>query len=163
MAAKVLVELRDDLHVGQISEGEQVVHHAYRIANAQTVPGDQLHNGFVLGNPIRTRKHFAISQEEIAVVHESKPRQTKTSSCRSLERPARKQFVELIVDVRMTDDFAAGVGQEQSLHDPEFFVRVQLQRIRRLVRMPAQKFQQLFVAALAHRLTQLGHLLHGLG
>ena len=84
-------------------------------------------------------EHFAILQEEIAVVHQRERRQTKASSRRCLERPAREQFVELIVDVRMTDDFAACVGQEQSLDDPEFFVGIQFQGIRRLVRMPAQE------------------------
>ena len=69
----------------------------------------------------------------------------------------------MIVDVRMTDDFAAGIGQEQSFNDPEFFAGVLLKSIRqRPIRMVPEDFEKILVAALAYRLTQLGHLLHGL-
>ena len=63
----------------------------------------------------------------------------------------------------MTDDLAAGVGQEQAFNDPEFLASVRLHEIcRELVWVTAQKLQQFFVTALTNCLTQPGHLLHGL-
>ena len=163
LAAKILIELRDDLLVGEVYEGEKIVNHAYGVADTQAVFRSQCDDGLVLGNPIGSAKHFAIFKEEITVVHQSKCGKTEASAGRCLERPARKQFVELIVDVRMTDDFAAGIGQEQSFNDPEFFAGVLLKSIRqRPIRMVPEDFEKILVAALAYRLTQLGHLLHGL-
>ncbi len=69
----------------------------------------------------------------------------------------------MIVDVRMTDDFAAGIGQEQSFNDPEFFVGVLPKSIRqRPIRMVTEDFEKILVAAFAYCLTQLCHLLHRL-
>jgi len=144
LAAKILIELRDDLLLGEICEGEKIVNHAYGVADTQAPFRSQCDDGLVLGNPIRSAKHFAILKEEITIVHQSKCGKTKTSSGRRLERPARKQFVELIVDVRMTDDFAAGIGQEQSFNDPEFFAGVLLKSIRqRPIRMVPEDFEKI--------------------
>src|SRR5579863_6481718 len=127
--AKIIVELDYDLFVREISEREEIVNHAYRVADAQAVFRGQRNDGFVLGNPIGTGNHLTILQEEISVIHQSKCWKTKTSASRRLESPARQQFIELVVDVRMADDFAAGIGQEQPFNDPEFFV-VRLNSIR---------------------------------
>ena len=113
--------------------------------------------------PIGTREHLAVFQEEIAVIHQSKRRKTEASARSCLEGPAREQFVELIVDVRMTNDLTAGIGQEQAFNDPEFLVPVLVHEVcGKLVRMPAQELQQFLIAALSNCLTQLRHLLHRL-
>src|SRR6266403_5557540 len=129
LAAKILIKLRDDLLVREVHKGEKIVNHANGVADTQAAFRGQCNDGFMLGNPIGSAKYFAIFEEEIAVVHQSQCRKTEASAGRCLERPARKQFVELIVDVRMTDDFAAGIGQEQSFNDPEFFAGVLLKSI----------------------------------
>src|ERR1700735_490686 len=102
-------------------------------------------------------------QKEVAVVHEGECRQAKSSSCRYSESPSRKQLVELIIDVRVTDDVTARVSDKQSFNNVEFFVVVLLETIRHgPARMPAQDFQQLLVAPLTYRPTQLAYLIHRL-
>src|SRR5271156_2719995 len=108
-------------------------------------------------------KHIAILQKEVAVVHKGEGRQTKSSSCRYSKCPSRKHLVELIVDVRMTDDVTARISHKQSFNDVEFFVVVLVETIRqRPVRMPAQDFQQLLVASFTYRPTELAYLVHRL-
>ena len=81
----------------------------------------------MLGNPVGARDHLAIFQKEVSVVHQCKCRQTEASSGRQFERPAGKKFVQLIVDVRMTNDLAARVGQQQAFDDSEFFATILVQ------------------------------------
>src|SRR5579862_2177291 len=87
--AKIIVELGYDLFVREISEREEIVDHAYRIADAQAVFRGQRNDGFVLGNPVGPRDHLAVLQEEISVVHQSKCWKPKTPASRRLESPAR--------------------------------------------------------------------------
>ena len=60
LAAKIFIELRDDLLVGKIYEGEKIINHAYGVADTQAVFRSQCDDGLVLSNPIGSAKHFAI-------------------------------------------------------------------------------------------------------
>src|SRR6266849_4508448 len=129
LPAKALSQLSFDLTVRKILKRQEIVEHSYRIADAQTPPGCQRHDGFVLWRPIRPVEDHAVFQKKVAIVHKRERRQTETSSRRDPECPPCEQFVELVVDVRMPDDMSAGIGQEQSFYDVEFIVVRLLQTI----------------------------------
>src|SRR6185312_10182183 len=90
---------------------QQVLTHADGIADAQATAGLKRRDGLVFRNPVGSRIQPSIVDDEVAVICKGIGRQTKASSCRGLEGPAREQTVELVVDVGIADDMAAGICQ----------------------------------------------------
>ncbi len=139
LSVQVFGEPHAQLRRRHVLDRQEIFKHADRVAHAEPARGGECRGDrLVLWHPVGPRINTALVDDQVSVVRQSKSRQTEPAAGCGFERPACKQFVQLIVDVRMTDDFAACVGQEQSLNDPEFFVWVLLISVRqRAVRMPA--------------------------
>src|SRR6185437_12358979 len=126
--------------------------HADGISNAEAALGLEFHNGLLFGDPVGPRVQFSIVDKEVSVVGQCICRQAKSSSSRRFEGPASKQTVELVVDVGIADDIAAGISQQCAFHNPDLVLLVLFSIIK------TQEFEQFLIPAFADGIVQLAHL-----
>src|SRR5579872_1459758 len=145
-------EPRDEFCRMDVLHRQKILTHSYGIADAQTALRRKSNHSLLLRNPVGPGIQLSVVRNEIAIVSQRVSWQPKASTRGRLISPARKQTVELIVDVGIPDDVAGSVCQQHAFHSPDLLILALFSVVQ------TEEFEQVVVPAFADRIVQLAHL-----
>src|SRR5579864_6559642 len=154
--ASLLIQTADEVHHEfrrtDMFHRQQILTHSDGITNTKTALRLEPDYGLLRRNPIGARIQPSVVSNQISVVGQRKRRKPEASSGCRFESPAREQSVELIVDVGVANDVAAGVGKQCAFYCPDLFFYALFGILK------TKKCEQFLVLTLADGLVQLAHL-----